>query len=215
MVKDQRHMWMMGLTSQKDLQYFSKKKSSDVKMMSSKSCRRRELDSIITVECEARRPRIFTFPNQKKTSTKKQSTPQKQLFFGRVCFLGGKCFRCEKSPSSPEKTKKHSDPSPSPRPVIHSVRPKRHQRIPCQEVQRWHLSLGVGHPMASMDPRFHGLFGKEDVSRGFLFGKGPQGKKGNKNDHNNQLEEKIRGLVCCFCWWGRCNYTFEGPMCSR
>ena len=159
MVKDQRHMWMMGLTSQKDLQYFSKKKSSDVKMMSSKSCRRRELDSIITVECEARRPRIFTCSKPKKNFNKKAiQPPQKQLFFGRVCFFRWKnVFLAKKSPN----------------PLL------------------WFTgSSGPNDTKGSHSKRFRDdTFGKEDVSRGFLFGKAPPREiLGNKNDHNNQLE---------------------------
>ena len=147
------------------------------------------------VECEARRPRIFTFYKPKKNFNKKAIHPPKNLFFG-MSFSGEKVSLAKNHHPLLSWKKKHSDPSPSPS-CDSQCAAQTTPKDPMPSGSEMTPQFGSCHPrIPSMDPR-PWAWGKEDVSQGFLLA-APQGKKGNKNDHNNQLEEKIRGLFVVF-----------------
>ena len=57
--------------------------------------------------------------------------------------------------------------------------------------------FGSCHPCHAWIPD-HGLFWEGGCLPRIFVWRRPQGKKGNKNDHNKQQEEKIRGLFVVF-----------------
>lgn len=194
--------------------YFSKKKSSDVKMMSSKNCRSpRHLTASFHRGMWSQAAEDLHCSKAKKNFNKKAIHPPKKLFFGM--FFSGEKVSLAKNhhPLLSWKKKKTFWPFPFPFLWFTVCGPNdtkgSHAKRFRDDTSVWELSS-----MPCMDPRPWAFLGRRMSPEDFCLAAPPR-EKGQQKRPQQATGGEDPWIVCCFCWWGRCNYTFEGPMCSR